>query len=121
MKANFPDPALEIPVIGPTLPGSVQPEENPMPLDFDGQNPFRMDHCVYIYGRDGEKEVLCQNFTKTLQQMHAAAGDLRSPSPEDRKDLRLPVRSWPLDEKGEITFSTEPHDCPLPTAVPPAL
>jgi hypothetical protein len=101
-----------------------------MPLKFDGQHPFRMDHCVYIYGRDGAKEVLCQIFTKTLKQMHAGpdadpdADPLEVFAHHRRKIEKIFSSLYDLglfDEKGEITFSTEPHDCPLPTAVPPAL
>jgi hypothetical protein len=46
-----------------------------MPLDFTNQEPFTKDHCVYIYGMDGDKAVLCQIYTETLMQMHGAEAD----------------------------------------------
>jgi hypothetical protein len=89
-----------------------------MPLDFTRQEPFVKDHCVYIYGRDGDKTVLCQIYTKTLLHMHGGEADplqafaMNRPKIEtifsSLYDLGLP------DEKGEVTFSTEPHTCPAP-------
>jgi hypothetical protein len=89
-----------------------------MPLDFTRQEPFVKDHCVYIYGMDGDKVVLCQIYTVTLVQMHGSKADPLQAYAMNRTKIETIFSSLYdqglLDEKGGVTFSTEPHTCPAP-------
>jgi hypothetical protein len=89
-----------------------------MPLDFTGQDPFIRDHCVYIYGMDGDKPILCQIYQKTLLHMHGGEADPLQAFGMNRPKIESIFSSLYelglLDEKGGVTFSTEPHTCPDP-------
>jgi hypothetical protein len=89
-----------------------------MPLNFTGQEPFVRDNCVYLYGMDGPKAVLCQIYTETLMHMHEGEADPLQAFAMYRTKIETIFSSLYdlglLDEKGEVTFSTEPHTCPAP-------
>jgi hypothetical protein len=89
-----------------------------MPLDFSGQEPFFKDRCVYLYGNDGERAVLCQIYTETLYQMQGGDDDPLAKFAMHRRRIETIFSSLYdlglFDEKGQITFSSEPHTCPPP-------
>jgi hypothetical protein len=67
---------------------------------------------------DNGRTVLCQIYTETLLHMQVGQADLLRAFEMNRPKIEIIFSSLYdlglFDEKGQITFSSEPHTCPSP-------